>query len=184
MLSNQIATALTKYYDWWTEQSTQQPYGFVFYSTSLLDYGGCKVFTEEGLEQVAEKYKKIDYYSDKSIQELKNDLRWSPCDSPNHMTNETIFSDVCDSLGELSEKLYEMNDDDLQQALSRAYEEVVQGILKFRTQRLPIERSEILVTMLWGDMASEEAIRFIRSCNEQVAAERYIRELGLGTTNA
>ena len=184
MLSNQIATALIKYYDWWTEQSTQQVYGFVFFSSALLEYGGCTVFTEEGLDLVAAKYQGMDYYKDTSIEKLKEDLRWSPCDAPNHMTNEDIFSEVCEAFGELSAGFYNMEDDTFKKEVEKAYEAVTEGILQFRAQRIPLERDDILVTMLWGDISPAEIARFIQGCNSEIATTRYIRELKLETTRA
>ena len=184
MLSKQITSALTKYYDWWTEQSDQKVYGFTFYSTSLLEYGGCTVFTEEGLEQVTAKYQEMDYYRDTPIDQLKEDLRWSPCDAPNHMTNEEIFSEVCESLEDVSSRLYELEGDDFEQEVEKAYGAVIQGILGFRAERIPLDRDDVLVTMLWGDISPREIAHFIKACNSEAAADKYIQELKLEETEA
>lgn len=182
MLADRIATSMTAYYDWWTQNSSDRVYGFVFFSTSLLEYAGCTVFTEEGLNQVVTEYSTFDSFKDSSIDQLTSDLRWSPADSPHHMTNEEIFSELNSSLVDISEQLYQMEDDQLSREVEKFYDSVIRGIRQFRQNRVPFERDDILVTMLWGNMSPHEVSRFIRACNSEAAALRSLQEMSLHNT--
>ena len=69
-------------------------YVFALYTTGGLDYIFPTVSTEEGLTIAAQKYSKLSNYRNFSLEELRERLRWSPCDSPLHVEGEENFVDV------------------------------------------------------------------------------------------
>ena len=59
-------------------------YCFAFYTNGEFTYVAITASTYEGLEIVAQDYKEKPTYQAMSIEDLRLDLKWSPCDSPLH----------------------------------------------------------------------------------------------------
>ena len=174
--SELIADGMSSYYDWWTTKYSEKIYGFTFFSTSLLEYGGCTVFTEEGLEKALKEYQKDPYYATHPEEQLRNSLRWSSSDSIHHMINEDIFGELNERLEIESQQIYEMGEIELDRRITELYTAVIKGINEFRSRRIPKDNEDILVTMLWGDQSSEEISYFIQQCNSKCSAKKFISQ--------
>ena len=170
--TQQVADALVRYYEWWRSKYTEDVYGVALYSTALVDYLGCTIFTEQGLEKVVAQYRSQDSYRDESVEQLRRDLRWSPCDSPHHMERLEIFEPLDAAAADWSARLRELEDPDFSAEVDAAYARLLDGVLAFRNRSLPA-RSEIVTTMFWGDMSEEELLAFVRHCNPADVADAF-----------
>src|SRR5260221_13378048 len=59
-------------------------YSFGFFTTGEFGYVATTASTKEGLDQIARQYKGKERYKTQSLDDLKLELKWSPCDSPLH----------------------------------------------------------------------------------------------------
>jgi hypothetical protein len=66
-------------------------YCFAFYTSGEFSYVALTASTFEGLDKVAQDYKKKPPYKALSIEDLRLDLKWSPCDSPLHGAAEDVL---------------------------------------------------------------------------------------------
>jgi hypothetical protein len=87
----------------------------LYYSGDGWDYLSPTVSTYKGLEQVALSYKEKERYAHRSLESLRNDLKWSPCDSPLHGKYESSLLETEKLLGpirKLMDDLYDEENDD------------------------------------------------------------------------
>src|SRR5204862_3117587 len=89
-------------------------YCFAFYTNGEMNYVAVTASNYEGLDKVAHEYKKKPRYKAMSIEDLRLDLKWSPCDSPLHDNAENGLT-ALDSLmqavdAELSRR-FDLKDD-------------------------------------------------------------------------
>jgi hypothetical protein len=68
----------------------EKVYGFWLYH-HVFEYCCCTVFTEAGLDAVTRKYAEL---RDRPEPPTRDDLRWSPCDSPHHLYLPHTFAHV------------------------------------------------------------------------------------------
>ena len=59
-------------------------YSFAFYTNGEMNCVAVTASSYEGLDKVAQAYKEKSAYAAMSMEDLKLDLKWSPCDSPLH----------------------------------------------------------------------------------------------------
>lgn len=164
---------------------TESFYSFAFYTNGERNYVILTASTYEGLEQVARKYQQRDGYRERTLEGLKTDLKWSPCDSPLHEEAADELDDLQPLMDRVSAELDRRGDlnDDL-----KSYETLVEEIdncLLNALQRIDAdgvfggtnERRNVLVNLLLGDQSDEERIRFARRLNSPAAVEAFIRDL-------
>ncbi len=177
MISKLVSDSLIQFYDWWISNHEETIYAFAFYSTPLLESAGCVVMTEEGLNKVTEEYRSRDYFHRKQPKDYVSDgLRWSPPDSPYVFRDKKFFGEADSALKSVSKEFYDLEDDAFEEAYEKVVVQVLGGINRFREERLPKSREDVLVTMFWGDMSESEDHRFIRACNNEHVLNRYIEE--------
>nr|WP_086940539.1 DUF4303 domain-containing protein [Thaumasiovibrio occultus] len=156
-------------------------YFFGLYTSGEYSYLSPTCSTYQGLKDVAEQYQKDDYYKDKSLEYLMDDLKWSPCDSPLHLEAEEEFDCLESEMRKLSEELdslYNPTDwrafnafvNDIENCMIEALSEL-DSMGVFGTGEV---RSQVLVNLVMGDQSDEDRIRFAQRLNspEQVASLR------------
>lgn len=177
-LAKILQDSLEYYYKWWVEQfPNEEMYSFCLFSEALVSYSGVTVFTKEGLQQVAKKYKLDEFYNDETLSDLEKDLKWSACDSPHHFENGSIFESVNSRLAEISKYTHSLSADDpkFNEHIEVMYSLFVVALNGFRESSLN-GKQEIILSVWFGDQSEEEIEYFIRNCNGPKLVEKFYNE--------
>jgi hypothetical protein len=144
-------------------------YCFAFYTSGEFSFVALTASTDEGLDRVAQEYKKNPRYSAMSIADLKTDLKWSPDDSPLHGAAEDVLTALEPLLAGTTAELRRRSDEKsyyefaaqlracFANALTRIDAEGVFGSGE--------ERKKVVVNLLMGDQSYEDRIEFAERVN-------------------
>jgi len=159
------------------------------YSIALYNDGGewkslyPTLSTYDGLNSVISEYRKDDYYSDQSDEELFKDLKWSPCDSPmleDYFGTLPESQVLLDSIAEVMSKLF---DEDKEDEYEKLEDEIIKVCLKV-LQSLDekgvfnkLERSSFVLNLLTGDQSDEERLESALLINPKPVFDRYALEI-------
>lgn len=152
-------------------------YFFCLYTSGEFNYLYPTCSSYEGLRQVAEKYKQDEYYQNKSIEYLQNDLKWSPCDSPLHLEGEDEFESLQGDMQLVFEELdglYDPSDwSNFNRYVSEIESCVGEALLELDNNGVFGREGtgDILLNFVMGDQSDEDRIRIAKLLNsaEQVA---------------
>ncbi len=172
-ITHDIADALERYYKWWLSKYDEDVYGIALFSTSLIDYFGCTIFTEEGFRAVVSRYQAMESSDGVSIERLRYELRWSPADSPHHMEDLEIFEPLNNTISGWADRFCELDEPAFTTEVEAAYKLLLDGICAFRGRHLPVS-SQVVTTMFWGEMSEEELFAFTEYCNPEDVAGAFI----------
>jgi len=150
-------------------------YSFAFYTNGEYNYVALTASTLEGLEAVAQAYKEKPSYKAMSIEDLKLDLKWSPCDSPLHGAAEDVLTAV----------------DPLMQALATDGTSFDWYVFQVRLcfanalKRIDAEgvfgrgenRKKVVVNLLMGDQSDEDRINFAERVNPSESVKMLKQDL-------
>ena len=147
-------------------------YVFALYTTGDLAYIVPTASTEEGLTIAAQKYSKLNNYRNFSIEELRERLRWSPCDSPLHVEGEEYFLEVNNLVSNVplildaipTEESWSEFDDFVDRFLGVCIKVLKQldneGIFGEGEKR-----NSAVINILMGDQSDEERLKFAKILN-------------------
>jgi hypothetical protein len=147
-------------------------YLFALYTCGDLAYVLPTSSTEEGLTLAAQKYSAIKRYQDFSIEQLRERLRWSPCDSPLHTQGEEYFVDVSKSVSDVPLILDSIPIKESWQEFENFVDKFMEICIKV-VKQLDIEgafgegerRNSIVLNILMGDQSDEERLKFAKLLN-------------------
>jgi hypothetical protein len=148
-------------------------YCFAFYTNGEFTFVALTASTCEGLDKVAQDYKKKPPYKAMSIADLRLDLKWSPCDSPLHGAAEadlTALDPLMESVTAELRRRSDLNDD------LKSFDQFVapvRGCFANALKRIDAhevfgrgeERKKVVVNLLMGDQSDEDRIGFAESVN-------------------
>jgi hypothetical protein len=162
-------------------------YTFAFYTSGGLGYAASTASTYEGLEAVARKYQKNPMYSTRSLEQLKRELKWSPCDSPLHCEADDDLADLGPLMAAVSEESYRLYEADESGSLSKDFDAKVRTCFANALNRLDQEgafgrgdeRRRVVVNLLMGDQSDEDRLSFAARVNPPELVEQYRRELAV-----
>ncbi len=166
------------------EQKSDKIYSLALYNSGD-DWGYLfpTVATEAGLDFVAGKYKKNKYYQDKSISSLKQELRWSPCDSPVHEEYVSELHITEELLRPISELMFELYENDKEGDSDEIHNRLVAICLKVLRQLEndgvfnSIDRNAFTLNLLNGDQTDEERLERAKALNPKGVYKIYEREI-------
>ncbi|MCE9532707.1 MAG: DUF4303 domain-containing protein [Planctomycetes bacterium] len=160
-------------------------YCFAFYTNGEMNYVGVTASTYQGLDKVAQEYKKKPPYMAMSIEDLRLDLKWSPCDSPLHDNAENDLT-ALDSLmqavdAELSRR-FDLKDDGKS---FKEFEAQVRGCFASALKRIDGEgvfgsgdqRKKVVANLLMGDQSDEDRIGFAARVNPSESVKMLKQDL-------
>jgi len=147
-------------------------YIFALYTCEDLGYVFPTSSTEEGLTQVAQKYSAIKDYQGFSIEQLREDLRWSPCDSPLHVEGEEYFVEVNKFLSDVPRIVHAIPEEESWSEFEDFVDKFL-GVCINVLKQLDTEgifgegerRNSIVLNILMGDQSDEERLRFAKLLN-------------------
>ena len=155
-------------------------YIFALYTCGDLAYVIPTSSTEEGLIVAAQKYSTIKRYQDFSIEQLRERLRWSPCDSPLHTFGEEYFAEVNNFVAKvplildaipIEESWLEFN------SFVEQFIGVCISVLKQLDQEGVFgegeQRNSIVLNILMGDQSDEERIKYAKLLNPSSVYNRF-----------
>jgi hypothetical protein len=160
-------------------------YCFAFFTNGEFSYVAVTASTHEGLEKVAQQYKKQPRYRAMSIEDLRLDLKWSPCDSPLHGRAEDVLTPVDRLMEAISAELdrrFDLNDD------QKAFDEFslqledcfAKALRRIDTDGIfgrDAERKKVVVNLLMGDQSDEDRIGFAERVNPAESVEMLRQDL-------
>lgn len=159
------------------------------YSLSLYNSGDdwCYLYptvsTESGLEAVAQQYKENEYYKNQSLNALKQDLRWSPCDSPLHDEYCDEMPNTQALLTPVSDLMYELYKADNIEASDEIHDYLVQLCLDTLNQLQNdgvfgiLDRAAFTLNLINGDQSDEERLERAKMLNPPHVYEKYKLQL-------
>jgi hypothetical protein len=150
----------------------EQFYIFALYTCGDLAYVIPTSSTEEGLTVAAQKYSTIKYYQGFSIEQLRERLRWSPCDSPLHTNGEEYFAEVNDFVAKVPVILDAIPTEESWQEFNSFVDRFIDVCITVLKQ-LDDEgvfgegeqRSSIVLNILMGDQSDEERMKYAKLLN-------------------
>jgi hypothetical protein len=167
----------------------EEQIGDIIYSLSLYNSGDewCYLFptvaTEKGLDEVAKKYKEKEYYKNKSISCLKNDLKWSPCDSPIHENYVDDLPKTEKLLAPLPDLMYKLYEEGKEKESDQLHNDLVETTLrvlnKLQTDGIfnSLDRSSFTLNFLNGDQSNEERLERAKILNPSNVYREYESEI-------
>lgn len=156
------------------EHPDDEVYGVGLYTSSLATYIAMTVFSEAGLEEVAQEYADR---AGKDLEAEKVSLRWSPCDSPHHLWREDLFADSQRILDAAPDP-YEADHAD---RVDGAFEVFVGVLRALDAEGLFGPDRDRIVSCIWlGDQSNEDRVDYARRLNPREVAERFEDELEEG----
>lgn len=141
------------------------------------------VSTESGLEEIAYEYKQNESYQDQSLDFLKQDLRWSPCDSPLHDEYFEEMPNTQELLTPISELMYELYEAGNIEASDQIHNYLVELCLNTlnRLQKEGVfdalERTAFTLNLVNGDQSDEERLERAKALNPPSVYDRYKNQL-------
>lgn len=148
-------------------------YCFAFFTNGEFSYVAVTASTDEGLEKVAKEYKKKPSYKAMSIEDLRIDLKWSPCDSPLHGKAEDVLTALDPLMRGVAVELnrrFDLKDD------GKSFDEFasqVRGCFANALKRIDAksvfgngnDRKRVVVNLLMGDQSDEDRLTFAERVN-------------------
>lgn len=169
----------------------EEIYGVALYTSDEHLYVRPTCFTERGLDEVAQRYKEKEYSALFSFEEMREKLRWSPCDSPRHLAFEDCLKEADqivgsaghimygpDTMGEFASEEAEMEGDAMYYAIPKVFIKVLQRLDNEGVFGTGKAREKILVNIFKGDQATEEMLDFAQRLNPASVYARYAAEIG------
>lgn len=168
----------------------EEIYGVALYTSDEHLYVCPTCFTEKGLDEVAQRYYKKEGYSALlSFEEMREKLRWSPCDSPRHLAFQDCLKEADqivdsagyiiygpDTMGEFASKEDEMEGDAMYYAIPEVFVKVLQRLDNEGVFGVGEAREKILVNIFKGEQSTEENLNFARRLNPASVYARYAAE--------
>ena len=147
-------------------------YVFALYTTGDLAYVIPTSSTEEGLTLTAQKYSTIKHYQDFGIDQLREHLRWSPCDSLLHTEGEEYFVEVNNFISNVPLILDAIPTEESWAEFDDFYSKFL-GVCINVLQRLDTEsvfgegtkRNSVVLNILMGDQSDSERLKFANLLN-------------------
>ncbi len=150
-----------------------QFYCFAFYTNGEFSYVALTASTLEGLDKVVQDYKKKPRYEAMSVEDLRLDLKWSPCDSPLHDVAEDVLTALDPLMQAVSAELdrrFDINDD------RKSFDDFVAQVracVASALKRIDAEgvfgrgdeRKKVVINLLMGDQSDEDRIGFAERVN-------------------
>jgi len=157
-------------------------YGFALHSCGDYVYVTDTVFTELGLQQVAERYFAKEYYRETygSVGEVAKQLRWSPGDAPAHSEREEIFKIPTEMMGWQWGRIDGLQDDHVSPAspslqLCNSFECIMLEVLgELRSSNLL--PNEVFIGFMMGDQSIAERVAYAELFNSLEVAQRFVDE--------
>lgn len=148
-------------------------YCFAFYTNGEFSYIALTASTFEGLDAIAQVYKKKPQYEAMSIEDLRLDLKWSPCDSPLHGAAENVLTALDPLMQEVAAELdrrFDLKDN------GKSFDEFVvqvRACIANGLKRIEADgtfgrgedRKKVVVNLLMGDQSDEDRIGFAERVN-------------------
>jgi hypothetical protein len=147
--------------------SDQQLYGFGPYTSTDAGYFEATASSELGLQTVARDYADGD---EASLPLRTASLRWSPCDSPLHLTSGDLprITALLDTLDNVDEEVAEQIFEAALLALEQLDADGTFGSGE--------ERASLTLCLWKGDQSDEERLAYVRRLNPPEVASRFERE--------
>lgn len=186
LLRKIIQNALEKFYQ---KSKTETPYAFGFFTSS--DYGYLEITgnTIEGLENKITEYSELDSFEDKTKEELKNELKWSPCDWQYHCEydiNELlIFEDLyLAKIDVLKCDVFDKYDEDkaeefIETEITKPLNKILIEVLKELNIENHLNVKNITLGVWKGDQSDEERIEFVTKINSKNLSDVFVTEIEL-----
>lgn len=164
-LAEQIAQAIELHYRHWIASHPQeQLYAYVLYTDPLMGSVEMTVLSEQGLEKIAYAYQESG--DPASLEQLKQQLRWSVADSPYCGEQQDEFDVINNRLWKMQDYVNEIDDDD------QAFDDYIDKMSHILASALNQTRKhvlnnseELLLYVDFGDMGEEERVWFLEHCN-------------------
>jgi hypothetical protein len=160
-------------------------YCFAFYTNGQMNYVGVTASTYQGLDKAAQEYKKRLRYMAMSIEDLRLDLKWSPCDSPLHDNAENDLTALDSLMQAVDAELYQRLDlkDDgksfkefgaqVRSCFASALKSIdAEGIFGSGDQR-----KKVVANLLMGDQSDEDRIEFAARVNPSESVKMLKQDL-------
>ncbi len=158
-------------------------YSLALYTSGDYGYLTTSCSTNTGLRIAAEKYSAEKYFAGYSIQQIEEELKWIPCDSPHHLAfgKEMLVDDLMNELSQESFRLYMQDKFEESDSVRRDTEQVLVRVL----QSLDREgifgcgnlREGMVINILKGDQSDEERLKFAKLLNSSNVFNRFRKEL-------
>ncbi len=155
-------------------------YVFALFTYGELGYLSATASTEQGLTRVAQKYIAGGWNQGKTLEEMREALRWNPVDSPLHLEGQEYFAAVNDFIRDVPGILYNIPTDDSWDEFHAFFEHFI-GVCIQVLQRLDAEsmfgtaeaRDRIVLNVLMGDQSDEERLGYAQRLNPEAVFERF-----------
>ena len=165
-------------------------YSFGLFTSGEYSWVEITANSLEGLEEEAKEYKSNEHYTKNTIDELKLELKWSPCDWKYHcVTSEEHFSIVNYKLKELrglSDEIFELANN-IESALDITDKEITQQLnqqfinaIKNLNNDKGLNSQNIILGLWMGDQSEKEIKYFVSSLNSKVLFSQFVTESKLG----
>lgn len=165
---------------------TDRFYCYAFYTSGEYGYVVATASTYEGLEQVARRYKTtLPAYKDVPIEDLRLDLKWSPCDSPLHDQADDPLHEMAPLIQSVAAELTRLYDLFEEGPALHAFVDQVEECFAQALRRIDAtgifgqgdERDGVVVNLLMGDQSDEARIEFAHRVNPPQAVRMLIDDL-------
>lgn len=148
-------------------------YCFAFYTNGEFNYVALTASSYEGLDKVAQDYKKKPPYMAMPIEDLRLDLKWSPCDSPLHGAAVDVLTALDPSMQAVAAELdrrFDLNDkdesfEDFVSQIEVCFANALKRIDKEGIYGRGDERKKVVINLLMGDQSDEVRIGFAGQVN-------------------
>ena len=161
-------------------------YCFALYTCGERGYIFPTASTEEGLTQVARKYMAVGDNNGRTLEQLRLELRWSPCDSPLHSEGEAYCrraNEMLEPVPELLQALYEREHNSWEQSdkLIEQLDSIFIDVLKQLDAEGVFGRGEhresVVVNLLMGDQSDESRLAYAKQLNPREAYQKLEQDL-------
>jgi len=170
-----------------SQLNPDEVYGFALYTSGDFQYLTDSLFTESGLNTVTHKYfDKYDWFREQTgtYEEGKRRLRWSPCDSPQHLFAEEEFNRPAELLAALWRPIEDIPDpytesnpyERLCDSLCRAIEICMLRSLVHLRQSAILTDSTVLCLMM-GDQSNEMRLAYAEILNTPATVALFRQQL-------
>jgi hypothetical protein len=190
-LSQNLYKGLAKAFNNLLEETKEDElYAFGIFTSGEYRYAEITANSFWGLDQIVKEYKDDSFYSEVSVYDLKNELKWSPCDWHYHCVITNNELDEVDTrlkeLYEISEKIINKHED-FESALNLVDTKIIQRLnklfcdcLKKLKNENSFESKNVVFSIWLGDQPEEERVNFISKINDEKLSQKYISESRIG----
>ena len=160
-------------------------YCFAFFTSGEFGYMAATASTYEGLEDVANQYKQMEFYRHRELDQLKHQLKWSPVDSPLHTGYGGIIKPLQPFMDQISQELEDVPVVDNDWSKFDQYVTQVESAVENALRRIDAdgifgignERKSIIVNLLMGDQDDQSRIKFAKRVNPPESVQMLIDDL-------